>query len=185
MESLILQAFKHIADLGPLVAEGRYDLVGPDQEIILPQIWETMVKPDMSIEMKMWPQAKKEKLQMPFPPGHPGLQGLHPMNMEFLAGPPGKKDKEARKKEKEREKKFRQQMGMVPPPPPLGPELDGMVPPPPQGIMPLPPGVEMAFKKAKSSSGGSKKKSSSSSKGGGLFGMFGGAPAKKDTKKKK
>ncbi|KAF2454792.1 hypothetical protein BDY21DRAFT_266957, partial [Lineolata rhizophorae] len=45
MEKLIQQAFAHVDVIGPHVMEGHYDLVGPDNEIILPPVWETMVQP--------------------------------------------------------------------------------------------------------------------------------------------
>ncbi len=63
MEELIKQAFLHVDVIGPHVAEGHYDLVGPNGEIILPQVWETMVEPDWTITMHMWP--------MPEPPPKP------------------------------------------------------------------------------------------------------------------
>ena len=52
MEDLIKQAFAHVEDIGPHVSQGHYDLVGPNGEIILPQVWETMIEPDWSITMK-------------------------------------------------------------------------------------------------------------------------------------
>ena len=55
MEELIRQAFLHVDVIGPHVAEGHYDLVGPHGEIILPQVWETMIEPDWVITMHMWP----------------------------------------------------------------------------------------------------------------------------------
>jgi hypothetical protein len=191
MESLILQAFSHIDNLGQMVQDGHYDLIGPDNEIILPQIWETMVKPDMAIQMQMWPVPEKKKAPMPqhlgFPPG---------MDYHTLLGhaPLSKKDKEARKKEKEREKKIRSQMqmppgmgmgGMMPPPPPpLGTLLGGMMPPPPPpGGLPL--GV-MEIPAKKKSSKDKKKGSSSSSSSKGILGwMSGSAPPKKESSKKK
>jgi hypothetical protein len=63
MEELIKQAFLHVDVIGPHVHEGHYDLVGPDGEIILPQVWETIVQPDWAITMHMWP--------MPEPPPPP------------------------------------------------------------------------------------------------------------------
>ena len=63
MEELIKQAFLHVEIIGPHVHQGHYDLVGPDGEIILPQIWETMIQPDWTITMHMWP--------MPEPPAEP------------------------------------------------------------------------------------------------------------------
>ena len=58
MEELIRQAFLHVDVIGPLVAEGHYDLIGPNGEIILPQVWETMIEPDWSVTMHMWPMPE-------------------------------------------------------------------------------------------------------------------------------
>ncbi|KAL8777104.1 MAG: hypothetical protein Q9213_008003, partial [Squamulea squamosa] len=55
MDYLIRQAFLHVEIIGPHVAEGHYDLVGPNGEIILPQVWETVIEPDWTITMHMWP----------------------------------------------------------------------------------------------------------------------------------
>jgi hypothetical protein len=55
MEGLIRQAFVHVDVLGQHVMEGHYDLMGPDGEIILPQVWDATVKPDWDVSMHMWP----------------------------------------------------------------------------------------------------------------------------------
>ena len=69
MEELIRQAFLHIDVIGEHVAQGRYDLVGPDGDIILPQVWETVVEPDWTVTMHMWPiPEKKEPEPEPEPP---------------------------------------------------------------------------------------------------------------------
>ncbi|EEP82133.1 predicted protein [Uncinocarpus reesii 1704] len=68
MEELIRQAFLHIDVIGQHVAEGRYDLVGPNGDIILPQVWETVVEPDWAITMHMWPIPEKPKEPDPPPP---------------------------------------------------------------------------------------------------------------------
>ncbi|KAL9103215.1 MAG: hypothetical protein Q9187_009033 [Circinaria calcarea] len=57
MENLIRQAFLHVDGVGPYVAEGHYDLVGPNGEIILPHVWKTMVEPGWEITMHMWPMS--------------------------------------------------------------------------------------------------------------------------------
>lgn len=61
MEELIRQAFLHVEVIGPHVADGHYDLVGPNGDIILPQVWETVVEPDWTITMHMWPMPEKPK----------------------------------------------------------------------------------------------------------------------------
>lgn len=70
MEDLIKQAFLHVEIIGPHVAEGHYDLVGPNGEIILPQVWETMVEPDWVITMHMWPIPEPP----PPPPATPKVE---------------------------------------------------------------------------------------------------------------
>ena len=73
MEELIRQAFLHVDVLGPHVAQGHYDLVNSDGEIILPQVWEAMVEPGWEISMQMWPlpdlSFKDEE-----PPGEPAVE---------------------------------------------------------------------------------------------------------------
>lgn len=113
MEELIKQAFLHVEVIGPHVHEGHYDLVGPDGEIILPQVWETMVQPDWAITMHMWP--------MPEPPPPPPIEVLPP---PIHQGPPVKKSKKPNKK---RESAHHT---VIPPPPPMV-MMDPMPPPPP------------------------------------------------------
>lgn len=62
MEDFINKAFLHIEVLGPHVAEGHYDLVGPNGEIILPEAWDSVIEPNWSVTMHMWPipEAPKE-----------------------------------------------------------------------------------------------------------------------------
>lgn len=71
MEELIRQAFLHIEVIGPHVAEGHYDLIGPNGDIILPQVWETVIEPDWTITMHMWPIPEKSKTPEPAPPPEP------------------------------------------------------------------------------------------------------------------
>jgi hypothetical protein len=117
MEELIRQAFMHVPVIGPHVAEGHYDLVGPNGEIILPQVWETMIEPDWAITMHMWPmpeaprgppdgvtivdadprmgrpgprRGRGERPHMP-PQGHSGRRGpLPPPPPGWIGPPPGR-----------------------------------------------------------------------------------------------
>ncbi|OKL60839.1 hypothetical protein UA08_03936 [Talaromyces atroroseus] len=68
MEELIRQAFLHVEVIGPHVAEGHYDLVGPNGDIILPQVWETVVEPDWTVTMHMWPIPEPKEPDPPPPP---------------------------------------------------------------------------------------------------------------------
>ena len=60
MDDLICQAFLHVDAIGQLVQAHHYDLMGPDGEIILPQVWEAKVEPGMAVSMHMWPMEEPE-----------------------------------------------------------------------------------------------------------------------------
>ncbi|THY58157.1 hypothetical protein D6C97_04510 [Aureobasidium pullulans] len=60
-EGLIKQAFVHIENIGPHVADGHYHLLGPNNEIILPQVWEVVVQPGWDIKMELWPLPESDK----------------------------------------------------------------------------------------------------------------------------
>lgn len=71
MEELIKQCFLHVDIIGPHIVEGHYDLIGPDGQIILPQVWETTIQPGWSVTMHMWPMPEPSPLTPSSrPPGH-------------------------------------------------------------------------------------------------------------------
>ncbi|RDL39878.1 uncharacterized protein BP5553_04218 [Venustampulla echinocandica] len=77
MEDLIRQAFQNVDVVGPHVQDGHYDLIGPNGEILLPQVWETVIEPDMSITMHMWPMPEpSNRASGPPPPPPPPPAGL-------------------------------------------------------------------------------------------------------------
>jgi hypothetical protein len=85
MEELIRQAFLHVEGLGPHVAQGHYDLIGPNGEIILPRVWETTIEPDWVISMHMWPMPEPPK---PRPmQGGPGGPPPPPPPPGWMSGP--------------------------------------------------------------------------------------------------
>lgn len=91
MEGLIHQAFAHIEGIGEHVMHGRYDLIGPDKEIIMPNYWESTVEPDMHITMMLWPipePPKEEEIQVP-----PDFDPDAILNLDDMLHPPsgGKK----------------------------------------------------------------------------------------------
>lgn len=90
MEDLIKQAFLHIEVIGPHVAEGHYDLVGPNGDIILPQVWETVVEPDWTITMHMWPIPEKPAEPEPAaaaPPAEPAPATAPPADQPKIVEP--------------------------------------------------------------------------------------------------
>lgn len=71
MEELIKQAFLHVDVIGPHVQEGHYDLVGPDGQVILPQVWQSLVQPGWNVTMHMWPMPESSQHAPPPGPPHP------------------------------------------------------------------------------------------------------------------
>jgi len=54
MEEFIRQPFLHVEGLWYTFAEGHYDLIRPNGEIILPLVWEIVIKPGWSVSTHMW-----------------------------------------------------------------------------------------------------------------------------------
>ncbi|KAI0544115.1 hypothetical protein F4679DRAFT_566319 [Xylaria curta] len=112
MEELIKQAFLHVDVIGPHVQAGHYDLIGPNGEIILPQVWDKVIEPDWQVTMHMWPMDRPGPAG-PMRPGGPagvaGMPGRMPMGAMRPGGPAGQ----------------HRQPG-PPPPPPVGAAGMGM-----------------------------------------------------------
>lgn len=87
--------------------EGHYDLIGPDGEIVLPQVWDKMVQPDWIVEMQMWPipELERTKRPQPSPPFPAGNLPSIDESIRNMGGP--------RSKDKKKGK-------TVVPPPPIG-----------------------------------------------------------------
>ncbi|OCK79894.1 hypothetical protein K432DRAFT_298830 [Lepidopterella palustris CBS 459.81] len=90
MFELVKEAFKHVEIIGPHVDAGHFDLVGGDGEIILPQLWETMIRPDAAITMHMWPMPE---LPPPPPPPPPPLPSSSRSGLPPPPPPPPAKKK--------------------------------------------------------------------------------------------
>jgi chemotaxis protein histidine kinase CheA len=118
METLIRQAFVNIERIGPHVANGHYHLLGPNGEIILPQVWDIVVQPGWDIKMQMWP-LPSDPLEVKVNSGIGGSSRSRPQ----VSG-----SKSAGK---------RASVGPAPPPPPPPP------PAPAQHASPLPPPMHM------------------------------------------
>lgn len=57
MRSLIWHAYDHDPHLQERVADDEaYDLLGPDNEIILQQYWKKAIRPGMFIRLQFWPE---------------------------------------------------------------------------------------------------------------------------------
>ena len=140
MEELIKQAFVHVDVIGPHVQEGHYDLVGPNGEIILPQVWETMVEPDWAITMHMWPMPDppepKKSASRPTTPGAPTIPNYNTVIVEPATTRTSKKSSK-----KSKHAAAPMVVPAMPPPPPAAPAAAPMPPPPPPMAVPMPPGA--------------------------------------------
>lgn len=130
MDELIQQAFLHVDGVGKLVQAGRYDLLGPNGEIILPQVWESTVEPDWQINMILWAVEEKR-------PEHPAVVG------EVPSKPHKKSSRETRgifasSRKRSTRSKSRPRVVEVPAAPPPAPHRSAAVPPPPPPA-PAPP----------------------------------------------
>ncbi|KAI0160196.1 hypothetical protein GGR57DRAFT_410245 [Xylariaceae sp. FL1272] len=67
MEELIHEAFRHVEVVGPEVLAGHYDLMGPEDTIILPSTWDKIVQPGWNISMSMWPMVEPAAALQPMP----------------------------------------------------------------------------------------------------------------------
>ena len=54
MESLIKRSFSHVESMESKIFKGRYDILSPTGEIILPEIWDSVVKPGWVVELRFW-----------------------------------------------------------------------------------------------------------------------------------
>ncbi|KAF2624393.1 hypothetical protein BU25DRAFT_348313, partial [Macroventuria anomochaeta] len=183
MEELIKQAFLHVDIIGPHVHQGHYDLVGPDGEIILPQVWETMIQPDWAITMHMWPMPEPAKEEVvPIPP--PPLDAQHFMATHPHAGMQRPKMKTGKSSKHKTSKVLPDPMVVNVPSRPPPPGVSGGPPPPP----PI-PGVPAAIEilSPLSSSGSSHKPKKKPAPGGFFAWAAGGngrsGPVKKSSKK--
>ena len=54
MESLIKRSFSHVESMDSKIFRGRYDILSPTGEIVLPEIWDSVVKPGWVVELRFW-----------------------------------------------------------------------------------------------------------------------------------
>lgn len=183
MESLIKQAFLHIDVIGEHVHQRHYDLLGPDGEIILPQVWETMIQPDWEISMHMWPMPEdkekdKDKDKAAVDPLADPFAAMGLGDLGILD--PGKKKpkKEGSKKKKAATAAADPNVAGIPPPPAFPP---GMLPDPLSMMGMFPPGISpVEEKKDKSKAKGKAKNGKDVS---GFAAWFAGGSAPRPSKK--
>ncbi len=105
MEELVKQAFLHVDVIRPYVEKGHYDLVGPNEEIILPQVWESIIEPGWEIAMHMWsmPEPKPAPGRLFYPGGSQSAgKGHNPAGSPpiMITGPNSPKSRRARRSQK-------------------------------------------------------------------------------------
>lgn len=89
MKGLIDAAFLHVDGLGSQVNKAHYDLINEEGKIVLPEVYEQLVKPGTSISQHMWPmlmppgQYNRRPTGPGMPPGPPPASNL-PNNFNNL-----------------------------------------------------------------------------------------------------
>ena len=65
MEDLIQQTCLPVATIRQQVEERRYSLLGPNNRVVLPEMWETVVQEDLNVVMHIWstPDFIRHELQ--------------------------------------------------------------------------------------------------------------------------
>ena len=54
MENLIKRSFSHVESMNSKIFRGSYDILSPSGEIILPEIWDSVIKPGWVVELRFW-----------------------------------------------------------------------------------------------------------------------------------
>lgn len=61
MENLIKRSFSHVESMNSKIIRGSYDILSPTGEIILPEIWDTVIKPGWVVELRFWNSSIPEE----------------------------------------------------------------------------------------------------------------------------
>jgi len=75
-----------VGTIDPRIEDGHYELIGPDEEIILPRDWEEMIEPGWVITIRMLPMPSA----LNTPAEKPGLVGQRARPRPFSR--PGRPD---------------------------------------------------------------------------------------------
>ena len=54
MENLIKRSFSHVESMNSKIFRGSYDILSPTGEIILPEIWDSVIRPGWVVELRFW-----------------------------------------------------------------------------------------------------------------------------------
>ena len=54
MENLIKRSFSHVESMNSKIFRGSYDILSPSGEIILPEIWDSVIRPGWVVELRLW-----------------------------------------------------------------------------------------------------------------------------------
>lgn len=61
MENLIKRSFSHVESMNSKIFRGSYDIVSPKGEIVLPEIWDSVIKPGWVVELRFWDSSIPEE----------------------------------------------------------------------------------------------------------------------------
>ncbi len=68
MEHLIQRSFSQDESINSKIFRGGYDILSPTGEIVLPEIWDTVIKPGWTVELRIWDCVKAGGIRQEDPP---------------------------------------------------------------------------------------------------------------------
>lgn len=65
MERLLRRSFIRYDTMSNEILKGKYDLLSPKGEIILPEIWEAVIQPGWEVELRFWSDTSVDIINSP------------------------------------------------------------------------------------------------------------------------
>ena len=85
MENLIKRSFSHVESVDSRIFRGRYDILSPEGEIILPEIWDSVIRPGWVVELRFWDFRRAEVTDWKDPEA--GVEEIAPVIQSISTGP--------------------------------------------------------------------------------------------------
>lgn len=83
MENLIKRSFSHVESMNSKIFRGSYDILSPSGEIILPEIWDSVIRPGWVVELRFWDFRTAEETDRKDPEA--GVVEIAPMVQSIAA----------------------------------------------------------------------------------------------------
>lgn len=91
MENLIKCSFSHIESMNSKIFRGSYDILSPTGEIVLPQVWDKVIKPGWVVELRFRDFAAAGEISQKDPDGRV-VEMAPAVHLSSIASPESHKD---------------------------------------------------------------------------------------------